>query len=326
MTKKVEVTTIDMVGEARELTPEAVRQYFLASLRVVPFLQRRVINPIEEALKVLPGFTDEKRPDPSPNEYRHKMGDVTFTVTTKATTKTPSYQEVYDDLNNYLAFLRMEKEDGKQVPCVRTIEDRLYVQLNDVLVHIDAFTDKVIKEGISQSLGYVAPPRLEENLNTLVVPLRNYRKLPPGSGAMYVQASLFAERAKELAIVPFERALKEESGYSKLNIPAETEESYIQVGPHLFCVQSIPSNNPDYKGIIDALVLPVPEKRSKKQPGELTLVHMGVDDQRVEIYIPRQREEEWYVSLLGLQQRIEQLTTLMTKREIRQPIYHYPVV
>jgi len=327
MTQPPNVITLDMVGPAIELTPEAAHEYFRASMRVVPILQKCVINPMEATLKMLPGFDVDNPPKPSPHVFRHTLDDVLFNVTTTATTKTPSYQEVYDDLRSYLKHLHEEKEAGKAVPCVRTIDGNLYVSLDDVMAHIREYKARVLESTISQSLEYKAPGQLEaERLDRLVVPVQNYGLLMPGSGTMYVRAVNFVEEAKGRAIKPFEAKLKEATGYSKANIPRETVPSYIQVGDHLFYMQNIPSRNPDYNGIVNALVYETETGKVTKKTGELVLARDGVPDPRLESYAPRVRDGETYVSLPGIRQRIETLTLALTKHELRQPITPFPVV
>ncbi len=326
MTRQHDVITLEMTAEARELMPDAATEYFRASFRVVPFLQECVIKPVETALKRKTGFSDTKLPRKSPHIAECTIDDVVFTLTTTRALKTPSLQEVYNSLNAYLAFLREETEGGKRLPGVVDVNEKLFVRLSDILDHITEFRERVLREGISQSLKHEAPDRYQTDDDRLVVPLRNYSDLGPGSGEMYVRALRFVKRAKERTINPFENALCAATGYSKRNIPAQTVDAYRQVGPHFFWVQNIPSDNPSYGAIINALVYETPTKKVTKKTGELVLVCDGVDDPRVRIYRPEMRGGAMFISLDGLQERIEQLTEEHTGRELRQPIHPYPVV
>lgn len=296
----------------------AAQNYFSLKIGSISFLEDEIIKPFERGLKASTGFSDEKRP----KDVKIKnvtLDGIVFNITTRPTTKRPSYQDVYNNLVTYLGFIEQEYNEGKRKEGVLTIDSTQYISANLILEKLNDWKDEILKEGIEQKIEIAKiPEELEEDIEGMTVSLINYGELTPANARTYIRALNFKADGTEI-VKGFEEQLKAQTGFSKKNIPEETADSWVQTGNYLFRVQSVPYDSTSYGKIINKLAK-VDEKLQKS--GDLVLIANGFEDISRR-YGVKVRDGRQYIPLDRLNNIITELTEKNTQKALKQNISFY---
>ncbi|MFH1439225.1 MAG: hypothetical protein ABIG89_01565 [Candidatus Woesearchaeota archaeon] len=334
-------------GAEMKLDERSVEAYYAATAGSMrSLLKTAVIDPFEELLKKDSGYDNDNRPD-AKVEHELKLGDIIFKITTEPRMKKPGYKEVIDGFKDFLdkvkgyreLFLEFDEVDAQtgqvtkrtrlgNMEGIVTIDGEPYISLDLVLGEVDKLKESVLVPEVKQTIGY--EPEIEYR-GALVIPVRQAIVLNETGALTYARANSYDNFLAKQVVSPFEKRVKAESGYSTKNLPEETAQYWFQIGEnHKFCVQSIPTENPDYKGILDILTLDKAMKTKHKR-GELIRIRDNIDvsDELREAYKPVQHPVagtvKTYISLNGLSQQFDKHFQENTKPGLRQPLHHYPL-
>jgi len=314
---KMKIIKIKKPEKIENMDSAAAQNYFSLKVGSMPFLEDEIVKPFEQALKESTGFSDEKRPKDVKIKSVNLDG-IVFSITTKPTTKRPSYQNIYDNLVTYLSFVEQEYNQGIRKEGVLTLDSAPYISADLVLEKLNGWRDEVLREGIEQKIAVTKiPEELEEDIDAMTVSLINYGELNPANAKAYIRALNFKAEGSEI-VNCFEDNLKSETGFSKKNMPSETADSWVQTGNYLFRVQSVPYDSTSYGKIINKLAK---EDEMLEKSGELVLISNGIEI--LDDYDVKVRDGKQYISLDKLNSRIKELTDKNTKPTLKQNIDFY---
>lgn len=307
------------------LNEESVIAYFQAEHTFLPLLKNRVTGLFTKLLKANTGFNDENLP-PETTATELKLGDITFTVLSEKRKKRPALGDVYQGLLSHLVFLLEGHQENIRRKGVINIEGRPYIPLQEIFSRLEELKAEVDANEVKQSLSHNYQEGFEGNL---VVPLAYDLSLTAADALTYVRGEALEKLLKGKTIQPLEKALKEGTGYSREHVPEKMISKWVQIGSHLFEVQSIPENTPKYADLFSDLTKEAPEKlTSRSRYGELIAVRdsLPLDQGTMEHYRPRTREGEVYVSLRGAIERLIELKKIHTNPSLNQKIFYYPAI
>jgi hypothetical protein len=313
------VITIKKPQRFEKLDSTAAENYFRLREGGISFLENEVIKPFEAALKEKTGFSDENIPDIAATKKLNLDG-IVFSITSEPTTKRPSYGEIYEKLTTYLNIINEEYDQGTRKEGVITIDSLPYISAENILTKILEWKDEVLDRGVKQTIKFKLPEEIEdENLKSLAVGLVDYSAINPATARTYVRAKIMKLDAAEI-ISDFEGKLKDQTGFSKENLPENTENSWVQAGDYLFKIQSVPYPSTSYGKIINDLAK---SSDNLKSAGDLCLMLDGKEALLENIYEIRTRDDSKYISLRSLQSRISKLTEKNTENTLGQKITFY---
>lgn len=314
------VITIKKPQRCERLDSTAAENYFRLKEGGMSFLENEVIKPFEAALKEKTGFSDENIPVAATTKKLNLDG-IVFSITSEPTTKRPSYGDIYEKLTTYLSIVEQEYNQGTRKEGVLTIDSMPYIAVENVLNKILEWKDEVLDKGVKQTINFKLPEEIEdENLKSLAVGLVDYSVINPANAKTYVRAKMMKQDAAEIT-GDFEGKLKEQTGFSKENLPENTENSWVQVGDYLFKIQSVPYPSTSYGKVINNLV----KSDKPKSAGDFCLILGGKEALLENIYDIRIRDDSKYVSLASLNSRINELKTINTENTLSQKIAFYLV-
>mgnify|MGYP006426478163 FL=1 len=249
-----------------------------------------------------------------------------FRVTSEQRTKRPALVEVYSGTQDFLDFVPTGHADGVRRRGVRTFEDKPYIELSDVLTQVDELRAGVTTDEVKQSI----KARTKANDNwPLIVPLTVPLELTESDAQLYINAQVLSNQLYNSAVKPFETALRSQTGYSRDNVPSEAKAKWVQVGHHLFEVQSIPEQTVRYAAVVDGLVKPAPERlTSRSKVGELVRLRerLPLDLGVREAYDLQEVSGKQYVSVSGIQDRLNSLKEENTNSSLNQRIAYFPAI
>ena len=313
------VITLQKVPAYTGLNNESIDSYFMARQRVISFLKNRVLTPFTAGLKSKTGWTKENRPSEQV-EQEIVVDQIPFVVKTVPTTLRPSYEKLYFKLTTELDHLKTQYDQDIRRKGVVGFEQRPYINLRELVASYEQWKAQTLDKGVRQSVSF---PQAE-SLDSLVVPLVNYSALEQSAGRCFVAAKRFYSDVHEDPVKKLVARVKEETGYSKTNIPSETVESWIQVDRHLVYVQTIPKTSVGYAAILKSLFGP---KTKTGKVGKGTGILTISQDAKVDCLDVRSYQGERVVSLDDLLSVIDGLTSQNSKRQIdKQNLEIYPVV
>jgi hypothetical protein len=320
----VELITIENPGLFSGLNEDNARKYNKVELTTKPVLKNYVKTPFENALKEETVYGDHNIPSEEVTRTK-KLGDMHFTITVKPTTKRPEYKEVVMQLTEFLDFLSEQYAKGISRQSIRTIDDVPYIGLNDVLDKLTGMKEDALegKQGVSFRIAYVELQPLSLPTKFAYRPGQNYGELTPNNAIDYVVADYF-HAAADLFGKQFEQSIKDLSQYNKLNIPSSVQSELRQIGDFIYPLDSKPTSAMSYGKIINALAKPF-DKKITKTTGDLIKIRElaasgELDTDLKATYNPKMRDGEIYISLVGLQDRIDGLIAENTEHTIEQSV------
>ena len=322
---ELERITIQEAPQFTGFDLSAATHYFRAKLTAIPLLKKRVISPFETLLKDATGYSNENLPS-GKQITDIECGNMEFRVTSEQRTKRPALVEVYSGTQDFLDFVSTGHADGVRRRGVRTFEDKPYIELSDVLTQVDELRAGVTTDEVKQSI----KARTKANDNwPLIVPLTVPLELTESDAQLYINAQVLSNQLYNSAVKPFETALRSQTGYSRDNVPSEVKAKWVQVGHHLFEVQSIPEQTVRYAAVVDGLVKPAPERlTSRSKVGELVRLRerLPLDLGVREAYDLQEVSGKQYVSVSGIQDRLNSLKEENTNSSLNQRIAYFPAI
>jgi hypothetical protein len=313
----LERITIEALPKFSGLNEASVENYAKAKLTFRPILANRILLPFYRLLTKQTGFSDKNLPKDT-TEETYKFGDVTFTVESSRTVKRPKLAKVYEGMVDYLTFIKEGHAVGINRKGVRTFDDKPFILLEDVTEKLASLRASVTEESLTQKLSY--DWNIKEN-NNLVVPLSTEITLSEPWALLYVGAEVIDAYLQKEVIKAFEDRLKENTGYSKTNVPDELTTNLFQVGQHLFEVQSKPEQTPKYATILDTVGKPLKGRYTKRSKvGDLERIREGLD-LKTELCDARSdsgAKGNKYVSVGGILQRLQELKEEYTNPSLNQ--------
>ena len=321
---------LEPFGGLTEETGEIEAQKYYRADQRISLLKNLVIVPFRDALYKGTGHTDEKRPE-EPVTVTYLEGTPhPIKVHVTPTEKRPPTKEVYQDLMFFLDEIERQYKSGIKRPGVLTIDDKSYIQLDLVSSRIAAKKKEVTGVGISREIEL---PEISDNLlgsverDVIICLDGRYGRVDHANLLDYTRAARKSDYFKKSVADPFERALKERTGWSKQNVPAESTENFDEVGNHIFRLLTIPSNTIEYNSVIETLVgEKTPSGKIGKSTGDFVRILDGIEDERTAKYETCVRKDKKLVSIQSLRARIAEVVKQQSDRPIRQPIEHYPLI
>jgi len=291
-------------------------------------LTKRIKTRFEEGAFAFSGYDDDHRPKGEVTTPLPIEQELEFAIQTELTTKRPAYSQVNDEFGNYLSFLLEQREKRILRRDVITIDGEPYVSISDLLGKLKSDLKTLLegREGVSQSLKIVKPAELLAKIpqTVSIVFDRDYSALTDYNGRIYVEAvNLSGEgdkRAKLFKASLLEDSLKTIGVQSKKDLKEVVTLSYPFESAD-FIHQLEPRTVPSYGGILDAFIHPAPERIAiNSKIGDFikvvmmmsddglaeTLRNKGlVNEEFVASYKPVRREENVYVRLKGVLERLK---------------------
>jgi hypothetical protein len=341
MAKIITQFKVSLPGDLSGMTEENFMKY-LVWQRESDDVSKRLITPFKDVLCDATGYTDSNRPATETSSIVPVGQDITYKVTTKPTTKRPSYSKVNASFRGYLDVLIDQYTREIRRKDIMTIDGQPYVAVDDVLEHIDGELQAHLegKEGIEQHVELANPSVLvaETPQSVVIVVGRDYSALTDFNARTYEGANKFLKEGNAQAKRFKEDLLKD----SLFTISGEVTEVVALAYPFdgiSFIHQIEPRKLPQHKDILYALIKEKPSRiTTRSNIGDLTKAKMFAEDGGRELleskglldqefissYSPAVRSDQAYVRLLGLVDMFSRYMKEMVKPTLEQNIYMKP--
>ena len=323
---RIEFTTVRALPSFDGMTPQAIKNYFVAKTGPAPLLKRRVLDPLADLLKAETGFDADNLPAEKTTTSR-VYGPVSFEIQSEARLKRPAIKEVFEGLHGYLGHIVESHAKGINRKGVRTFNGEPHVLLSDVTDKIVGLQEDTRTDGVKHSIKHGSS--LQYDNSPLMVPLTSRVQLNEAGAVLYANASKLYGHFQDNVIRPAKKCLEKQTGYSKSNVPSEMTEMALQLNNHLVVVQAIPENNVSYSSAVSALVKEAPSRMtSRSRVGDLTRLSQSLEmDPAIQgQYAPRTRGGQTYVSVGGMLNRMYELKEANTNPSLNFRIQHFPGV
>lgn len=313
--QKPEFLVLENPGEFKSLDAITADKFEEVERKTLSLLEK-ITQPFADMNKERTGHTNINRPKKEViDEYAY--GDTTVSVKTTPTTLKTNYKAVVEETENFLNFVTKDYQEGRIRKGVLTIENQVYVGLDDVVNEIQELKAKALegKEGIRQRVSVSALDNIiREGLEKVVYKLgKDYSAETEENAADFARAMTLQEAINENFYKKFIKKIEERTGYSNDNLPSETVQEFVRIDGYLFPIQVIPGESTSYAQVINALIKPY-KKRITQNTGELIQLKEGVKDSGLEsYYAPRIREGKTFIRLEALTQRLSDLKADNTK-------------
>jgi len=304
------------------ITAEAFWQY-LSWKEDKSEINKRIKKPFEAGLTAKTGFDDQHRPSSeTKTTIEIPSSELIFSVTSKPTTKRPSYSEVNESFGAYVDFLAEQHSSDIRRKGVRTFDDGGYISIDDLQRKIQSDLGELLsgREGVSHSICFEKPTSLASQTNN-TIPIvfnRNYRALTDFNGRAYVVAGNFIAEGDE-RVNPFKERLLQDSLDTLEEQPNEPVVLAYAYEGITFNHQLEPRQTPKHKAVIDAFTKKPPKRLTKKstigdfeklqlmqdQEAHAKLTGYGlIDCSFIDDYQPKVEAGNVYASIEGVQKRL----------------------
>lgn len=313
--KKPEFLVLKNPGKFEKFDAKTAMNYEKVERKILPLLEK-IIQAFENTNKEKTGYKNSIRPN---EEIIHKYsyGDVSVSVKTKPTTLKTNYKTVFEETEGFLQFILNDYLAERQRKGVITIENQIYVSLDDVISKIQELKTKALegKQGISQEVELEASEEIiQEGLEKVIYTLgKDYSIVTQENAIDYARAKSLKKEITENFYKKFITELKKRTGCSDGCFIMETKQEFVRAGDYLFPVQIIPKESIRYAKIIDDLIKPY-KKKITPNTGELIRLKEDQMDENLEAYAPRIRNGETYIRLEALMQKLSYLRKKHSKR------------
>jgi hypothetical protein len=225
------------------LTPENAALFYTAVMFSEP-VYSMVAKTFEETLKEEAGLEGKVK---KTTEVELKKGDITFNLTATPSSST-SYQSICDRLDTYLADIQQAANDGVKRQGVRTFDGSTYLSLSELKIKVEDLVVQNTKPTTTTKIDYtkMKDQSLDKMLSVVEVEPESCGEFTCENAKTYRIAKEQVKRIKSGVIKAFQDSLKVETGYSKTNVPAETERQIYQIGDYAFLVISAPREETKY--------------------------------------------------------------------------------
>ena len=299
----IQIRLIDGNQRIETLDRKAAELY-LSAKEQVDLLDEIVISPFEQALKRETGYGKEN-PPAQKEASRISAGKYAFNIESTPSSST-AYAGIISRMNVFLEDIANCNGNGIKRAGVRTLEDTPYIQLSEINEKLDDLFRENTTETVSQKVkDKDKKETLVEMLQTLELYFRQgYETLNTDNAHTYIVAKNQKKKIKSAVIEPFESLVKESTGLSKENPPAQTEVLRQVIGNILCQTASIPYEEISYGEVFKGFSAYLTDLSSEAERS-----------QRPEL---RRFNSDDYVSINALQQKISKLTRENTKQGLRQ--------
>lgn len=240
--KSLRVALVPEEVECNALTKENAQLFYTAERYSLPVL-KGVVSEFEDALKTELGFS-EKVPKKTV-EKRIKRGNIAFTVK-QTPTSNPSYQAIGERVGQYLTDIQELNEEGRRREGVRTIDGEAHLLLEDLVEKMDELQKEFANKGSRTNIKYSEMRKDPDLSRMLDLEPGTYGKVTGENAKTYRVAKEQVKLLGKKVTNPFKNAIKEATGYSKDNVPAETQYDMFGVGDYIFMVVTAPKKEVKY--------------------------------------------------------------------------------
>lgn len=302
-------------------------------------LRGMVIKPFRDAIYESIPWNDENRPEDPITEAVEISDKISFDVTVKPTYKRPAYARIINEVSNTLSQRSEDYNEGRKVAGVLTINDEGYIRVKDVLDQTLELMSKYRegREGVSRRVSACAPEKLlnEVPKSLTVVIGQGYDMLTQQNAQTYLKAQNLIRASESNSKEYEEMLLNETLQQLGLNRPKQVVSVLYAYDDLAFEHQIEPRQTPKHKAVIDALIKAVPERITKlSKAGDLALAVRLLNDDNTDFfrtkgliddnwlndYRPRVREDQVYVRLEGLMSRLHRYRTEFVTQGLEQNI------
>lgn len=315
-------------------------------------LSKRLKTKFKQGINSRIGYSDNNRPDKEVKEPL-TIGELEFLITTKPTTKRPSYSSTNVEFGNFLNQLLEHYKRGLLKKDYRTIEGGPYIT-------VDLFIDKLKndlktllegREGIEQKIDLIKPEPLitEVPHNFPLVFDRDYSPSTEYNARMFVLAgNMISEgnrrtdgykekqEGKEIEVKRFKRLLLDDSLQTIGEYPKSPTPVAYPFETYSFVHQLEPRKSYQHASIINAFINRIPKKLTKGSKigdfikiqaifqdeslkTKLTELSL-IDEEFMSDYNPTLRDGKVYVRLQGVIDRLNNYREKFSTTSIEQNI------
>jgi hypothetical protein len=311
----MEETTFKIVGKENNYGKVNVPNMgiYLSASAQVEMLEAMIIKPFEEQLKKDTGYSEQKIPKEKKSEQR-RIGNHMFYIDIKPT-QTQKYAEVYNAMERYIQGLEQCVAHGRRREGLRTANgEESYMLLEDVVDHLHQSIADNTKPNVEIKIK-TSKGKEDKEVTKAVLQLdytRDYSKTE-GKGAAdnardYIEAKKIASSIDAIITKPFEKAVKDATGFSKDSIPSVVVYTKNPVGNVLCYGVSSPADNVSYGKIVNTIIGYVDsmsEEAGKEKSSVPELKHF---------------DGKAFVSVAALNKKLEESKKDNTATTIRQTI------
>ncbi len=308
-------------------------------------LKLYVLDEFGPAVKARTVYSDQNRPKEEV-DTAVRVGTAVFRVTTKPTTKRPSYAYVVDDLENFLIGDMERYQEERLRSGFRTLrnsytgEQEHYLPLRAVIERIEVAGQAIMegKYGISQSVRVVGPEELTVTPDKLwLMSERDYAALTEENARAYALGSNLAD-VNGAAAKGFRAMLLDDTLHKLGGEPDHPVGIRYVFDQGVFIHQVEPRRTVSYSAIVDGFIKePKGQTTKRSRVGDLRLlelIHDGaekllrdkglVDDEFLCVYDMQVRDGMPYVRIEGVALRLVYHRGKSTDRTIEQNIVMQP--
>jgi len=249
--ENLKIKFFDSEKKCEKLTRKNLETYLSANSEL-ELLKKVVIDPFETSLKEFVGYNDGNIPDEK-KDIEAQIGRYKFNVEVKPTT-TAAYAKVFNDVQDYASGLIQGAEFGRKREGVRTIDSQPHVLLDDI---VDVLNDSIKNNTSSDVSKKIKPLMKNAELTEKFFEVSindNYNDLNDANARTYLECRSQSEKIKKHITSPFVKAVKEDIGFSKNNIPGEVTYTKNPLGNALIYAVSSEADNITYGGIVDDMI------------------------------------------------------------------------
>ena len=154
--KEPEFLVLKNPGKFEKFNAKSSIQYEKVERKILPLLDK-IIAAFENTNKEKTGYKKGIRPKQEVTD-KYSYGDINIFIKTKHTTLKTNYKAVFEETENFLEFIQKDYLAQRQRKGVLTIENQIYVSLDDVISKIQELKTKALegKQGISQEVKFEA--------------------------------------------------------------------------------------------------------------------------------------------------------------------------
>lgn len=307
-------------------------------------IEKRILAKFKEAACASLPFNDMNRPEEQRTDpVKIEGSELEFKVKTTPATKKPSHMKVISNFETYIQYIAQEKERTK-IKGILTIDNELYIQNSLILNKLDGWLASSLegKEGITQELELDRPVELRNEIpeKIIVMPGWNYAAVTDYNGRAWALAKNFkkegdnrANKFKKLVLVDSLKTLDKDSESFKKEGKIETlQYTFDDI---IFLHQLEPRSQLQYNNMILLFNKEIPNQpRTNSKIGDLVKIEAMrdaelarklkekglINDEFIGIYKPRERNNEMYVRLTGIGERLKYAKENLITKTIEQNI------
>jgi len=317
-------------------------------------LRRFVISPFKNNAFAQTGFDDINIPSEITKKRLPVCKDIKFEITTRSTTKRPSYSKINTEFSNYSQFLLEQYNKGVLGSGYRTIDGEFCVSVDLLKEKLDNDKKNMLegKEGIEQRLKRIKPvkPKIPEKIS--IVLGRDYSKLTESNARMHIGAYLLLKEGDKRTvghkdkgaggkIKMFKDLLLEDSLQLLGEVPTEGVHRIKYPFDNVVFVHQLEARKTlDHSAVVERFIKSAPDKKIQERSsiGDFVKIYMmmkegaetllrkkqQIDDQFMSDYSPKIRDGIIYIRMEGVVNRLSRYRAELTSTKLEQNILMRP--